>query len=416
MTVRLRRRSRTRRSEEIGSSRFSATDLVSESVAGILQRPGRSALTMLGTVLGIGAFVTILGLSETAGGQVSKQFSVLDATQVAVADVGDVGTPPTYDFPDAADQMIERLNGVVAAGVWWQVPGSPSVSMLPGAARTAGDLAVYAVTPGLIQASGPVVSAGVLLNDFDESRHQPVAVISAATAGELGISNLQNEPAVFIGGQPFTVVGVVATDQRLPQLGFGIMIPATTARAIWGAPPANAPASMLIHTRLGAAQLIARQAPVALRPDDPGLLSAAAPLNPDQLRQAVTGNLNTLFLALASVALVIGAVGIANTTLVAILERTTEIGLRRALGARRRHIASQFLTESTTLGLLGGTIGAALGVLTTLAVAVQRSWTAVLNPFVVVVAPLVGALVGLLAGLYPSLRAAVIEPAEALRR
>jgi putative ABC transport system permease protein len=130
----------------------------------------------------------------------------------------------------------------------------------------------------------------------------------------------------------------------------------------------------------------------------------------------VTASLSSLFLTLAAIALLVGAIGIANITLVAVLERTGEIGLRRALGARPVHIAAQFLGESTALGLGGGLVGASLGVLTTLAVTIYRSWTAILDPRIVLAAPAAGAVIGLLAGLYPALRASAIEPAEALRR
>jgi putative ABC transport system permease protein len=130
----------------------------------------------------------------------------------------------------------------------------------------------------------------------------------------------------------------------------------------------------------------------------------------------VTSSLNAVFLALAGIALFVGAVGIANTTLVAVLERSGEIGLRRALGARPRHIAVQFLAESTALGLFGGLLGACLGVLAALAVSVYQHWTALVDPRIVLAAPAAGAIIGLLAGLYPALRASSIEPADALRR
>ena len=130
----------------------------------------------------------------------------------------------------------------------------------------------------------------------------------------------------------------------------------------------------------------------------------------------MTASLNSVFLALAGIALFIGAVGIANTTLVAVLERSGEIGLRRALGARPRHIAIQFLAESTALGLFGGLVGACAGLIATIVVTVYQHWTAVLDPRIVIAAPLVGAVIGLLAGLYPALRASSIEPADALRR
>nr|WP_324290519.1 ABC transporter permease [Streptomyces sp. H27-H5] len=119
---------------------------------------------------------------------------------------------------------------------------------------------------------------------------------------------------------------------------------------------------------------------------------------------------------LAGICLVIGAVGIANTTLVAVLERTSEIGLRRALGARGRHVAAQFLTEAATLGTLGGLVGTSLGELTVVAVSLARDWTPVIHPATVAAAPLTGLVTGLPAGLHPAWRAARIEPVEALRR
>jgi putative ABC transport system permease protein len=130
----------------------------------------------------------------------------------------------------------------------------------------------------------------------------------------------------------------------------------------------------------------------------------------------VNTDLSGLFLLLATICLLIGAVGIANTTLVAVLERTGEIGLRRSLGARPRHVAAQFLAESTALGTLGGLAGTSLGALTVVVVALARHWTALLDPATVAPAPLIGTLVGLAAGLYPALRASRIEPLDALRR
>jgi len=195
----------------------------------------------------------------------------------------------------------------------------------------------------------------------------------------------------------------------------GVTVPASTALRLWSA-PTQAQAQMLIHTTLGAAKVVAEQAPVAIRPDNPTLLKSAAAPSAAQLQHNVSTSLNSLFLTLAGIALIVGAIGIANTTLVAVLERAGEIGLRRALGARPRHIGIQFLAESTALGLFGGLIGASLGVLTILGVTLYRHWTALLDPRIVVAAPLAGAAVGLLAGLYPALRASLLEPADALRR
>lgn len=402
----------------VAPSRLRIRDLAAEALAGILQRPGRSALTMLGAVLGIGTFVAVIGLSETANGQISKQFSVLAATQVTVSDSGAQGAVnPVLDFPANADADAGRIRGVIAAGVWWQVEfAGAEVSNLP-AASTSDDLSlpVYAASPGALQASGARLSQGVLYNDFHEAARQDVAVLSAVAAAQLGITSVANQPAIFIQNHPFTVVGIIGSDQRLPQLGLGIAVPESAALQLWGRPSPDAPAEMLIHTRLGAAQVVAGQVAVAIRPDDPGLLSAAAAPAPTTLQHAVTSSLSSLFLALAAVAVVVGAIGIANTTLVSILERVGEIGLRRSLGARPVHVAAQFIAESTTLGLLGGLLGTGIGVLATLAVTVDRDWTAVLAPWVVIAGPVAGAAIGLVAGLYPAVRASTIEPAAALR-
>jgi putative ABC transport system permease protein len=408
-----------RRRAGVAPSRFHLADLATEAMAGLLQRPGRSALTVLGTVAGIGGFVAIVGLSQTAAGQIGKDFNVQDATQVGVSDAGTRGGPsPTMDFPMNSDALADRIHGVLAAGVWWSVNiGNSAVSALPtSAGGTRISLSVTAASPGALIASGAQLSAGVLFNQFHEDSAQSVAVLGKAAAAQLGISSLVNEPAIFIGGQPFTVIGILADDPRLPQLNLGVTVPESTALRVWGPPPPYSPARMLIHTKLGAAQVVAEQVAVALRPDDPKLLSATAPVNPAQLKNSVTASLNSVFLALAGVALIIGAVGIANTTLVAVLERASEIGLRRALGARPRHIAAQFLAESTALGLFGGLVGACLGVLVALAVTISEHWTAVLDPRMLFAAPAAGAIIGLLAGLYPALRASTVEPADALRR
>lgn len=167
---------------------------------------------------------------------------------------------------------------------------------------------------------------------------------------------------------------------------------------------------------LGAATRIAGEAALALRRDHPEYFKALPPPDPKTLRSGVGGDLGSLFLPLAAVGLVIGAVGIANTTLVAVMERTGEIGLRRALGARGRHITVRFLSESTALGLIGGLIGTSIGTAVVVSVSAARRWSPALDPITLAAAPVPGLATGLLAGLYPAWRASRIPPAEALRR
>ena len=141
----------------------------------------------------------------------------------------------------------------------------------------------------------------------------------------------------------------------------------------------------------------------------------SVPPEPRAVRSGVESDVNTLFLVLGGVSLLVGAIGIANVTLVSVLERVGEIGLRRAVGAARRHIASQFLVEAAAMGFVGGIIGASVGVLVIVVVSANKQWTPVLELSVPLLAAPGGALIGLIAGLYPSWRASSLEPVDALR-
>jgi ABC-type antimicrobial peptide transport system permease subunit len=239
-----------------------------------------------------------------------------------------------------------------------------------------------------------------------------VAVLGSNAAERLDITNVDQQPAIFIGDRQYQVIGILASLKRQPSLLGSITIPEGTARSEFGL---AAPGSVQVETEVGAVDLVASQAPRSLSPTKPSQLRVAAPPDPELLRGNVKNDLNALFLLLGGVSLIVGALGIANVTLVSVLERVGEIGLRRALGAARRHIAAQFLIESTVMGLLGGIIGTSLGILVVVAVSATREWTPVLDPWIPLAAPMVGALIGLLSGTYPSLRAASMEPVEALR-
>lgn len=400
----------------IEDSQLRLRDLLSEAQAGLLQRPMRSVLTMLGTILGVGAFVAVLGLTATAGGQIDKRFTELAATEVNVDDIGGDALDPALSFLGDSSARVQALNGVVHAGVWWPVPlRLPVIAAAPGTSADSGGLNFTAAEPSALAAMRPVVRTGRLYDAFHSGRSERVAVLGSAAAARLGISRLDGHPAVFVDNMPYTVLGIVDDVSRRPEVLLSVIIPTTTALAAYG-PPVEDRAKMLIETKLGAAGLIASQAALALRPDAPERFTVVPPPDPQVLRGSVTNDLNVLFLLLATISLVIGAVGIANTTLVAVLERTNEIGLRRTLGARPVHVAAQFLSESTTLGLLGGLIGTSLGVVTVVAVAYLQQWSALLEPVTVLPTPFVGGVVGLLAGAYPAMRAARIEPVEALGR
>lgn len=394
-------------------------DLVEEALASLTARPGRAVLTALGTVLGVAALVATLGLSKTAGNQIVGRFDALAATDITVTPkiaTSGGGIAGGGVLPWDAEARVSRLNGVVAAGTLSDVDlGGGLVRSVPvndPVAQTEFQMPVKAASPGLWQAVRADLAAGRLPDAGHSVRGDRVAVVGANVAEQLHATRIEDQPAIFLGDKLFTVIGVLESVSRQASLLGSVVIPEGTAERDFAL---NAPGSVQIETRIGAANLIAGQLPLALSPTDQAALKVTAPPEPRRVRAGVQSDLNTLFLLLGAVSLFIGAVGIANVTLVSVLERVGEIGLRRSLGAARRHIAGQFLLESTTLGLLGGVLGAALGTIVVVGVAASRTWTPVLEPWVPIGAPLLGGFVGLLSGIYPSVRAAAMEPVEALR-
>ncbi len=391
-------------------------DLLSDGVASLSVRPGRAALTVLGTVIGIAALVATLGLSQTAGNQIVGRFDELAATDVVVASKSGRTGVATASLPWDSEARAMRLNGVTAAGTLSDVDLRGqlvrAVPLNDPQGQTQFQLAVKTASPGLYAAVRATLATGRVPDAGHSDRADRVAVLGPNVAERLHVGRVDNQPAIFIGERLYVVIGILADVQRQPSLLSAIIIPEGTARREFGL---VAPGTVQLETNVGAAPVIATEAPLAILPNDPTQLRVTAPPEPRRVRAAVQRDLDRLFLLLGGVSLLVGAIGIANVTLVSVLERVGEIGLRRALGAARRHIAVQFLLESTTLGFAGGVLGAALGTLAVVIVSAAHTWTPVLQQWVPLTAPALGAVIGLLSGTYPSLRAAMLEPVDALR-
>jgi ABC-type antimicrobial peptide transport system permease subunit len=390
-----------------------AADLLREAVAAVLAKPTRLLITGSGTALGIAALVAIAGLTTTAATQIVSRLDGLAATEVVVAPAPPAaGQPQTNVLPWDAEARLSRLNGVVAAGTLTRLDAAGAVRTRPSPSSEALQVDLVSASPGLLDAVRGAMAAGRWFDAGHSARGDDVAVLGRAAAERLGVADVSRRPAVFVGDRAFTVIGVLGATAREPGLLDSLIVPDGTARAHLGT---RAPGSVHVDTALGAARLIGSQAALALAPQAPAQLEVSMAPEPRAVRAGVAGDLRALFLLLGAVSLVVGGLGIANTTLVGVLERTSEIGLRRSLGAARRHVAVQFVAESTAVGAVGGVVGTCLGILVVVAVSAAKSWTPVLEPWAPAVGVAAGGVIGLLAGSYPAWRAAAIEPIAALR-
>jgi putative ABC transport system permease protein len=392
---------------------MSGLALLAEVIAGLAQRPGRAALTGLGTLLGVGAFVAVVGITGSANSQIGDSFNQRAATRVSVSYVGQGDTASAFAVD--AERRVDTVRGVRSSGIrvdW--LPGGRVARYLGREDLPSVKVDVVGVSAGFLGSVRSMLTAGRTLDPYVVSTRS--AVIGSTVAAHLGIRGPELPAYVYIDDVQFLVVGIIGASQGEGASAGSVYVPVGAASSAFGPPDSTAAPTMVVSVDLGAASVVARQLPFALDADHPSAYRPDAVSDPTIVRDRVSAELQQLFLVLAGVSLVIGAVGIANTTLVSVLDRFAEIGLRRALGALPRHVMAQILVEACLLGTVGGLVGSSLGVASTLAVAATHHWTAVLPGWLIAVAPATGALTGLIAGLYPSIRAARVEPVDALRR
>lgn len=399
---------------------FSVQDLIVEASYGIGSRPARLVMTTAGTVLGIASLVVTIGFAQTAARQIASQFDAVAATQVIIepgsTQLANGGTAATTRLPWDAEQRVERLAGVEAAGLISAVDiGEGTITAVPvndpSAPETLGP-PLLAASPGLFDALRGTLDTGRTFDQGHDDRADRVVMLGARAADELGINRVDSQPSIFIRDHSYTVIGIIGdVDMRADVLD-SVIVPMGTARADFGLSGAE---ELQVKIQVGAGSLVARQAPIALDPNAPEDFDVIAPSTGSKLQENVQADVNIVFLILGFIALLAGGLGIANVTLLSVMERIGEIGLRRALGATTRNIAGQFIVESAVIGLLGGLVGSSIGVFSVVIVSIVNGWTPILDIWLVLGSALLGALVGLAAGAYPALRASRIEPVTALR-
>ncbi|MFF8607493.1 ABC transporter permease [Streptomyces sp. NPDC015346] len=422
-----RREARDRR-ERTGTA---FTDIVVQAVHAVLGRRLRSVLTVLGIALGIAAALATTGITASAADAVSGRFDTLKATAVTVRFHNEAARPTAE-----AAARARRLNGVRAAGLLCAADERPSVSALGPRYdwATPQELRVLAADEGALAALGVTARSGRLPDAGHMARGDAVAVVDTVAAKALGLDALLEQtpeaaPSVHLAGRPFTVIGSFRAPAGDARLTGSVVIPYASCASDGGVlnrPPPVAEeggdrqlvfgaTEAVLRTELGAAQQVGVEAPLALHPEGPDRLAAIVPADLGTFRGGVESETRALFLGLAGVSLLIGALGVSNTTYVSVVERRSEIGLRRAVGAGRAAVSAQFLVECGLLGLIGGVLGTAVGVDVTAGTALAKGWLVVLDPALTAAGPLLGLAVGMLAGVYPALAASRIAPAETLR-
>ncbi|WP_459643839.1 ABC transporter permease [Kineococcus sp. NUM-3379] len=403
------------------ADRFSAGDLLVEATADLGSRPGRLVMTLLGTVIGVASLVMTVGFSQTTAAQLARQFNAFAATQlVATAEQARTGggrSVAAGELPWDAVARMERLAGVRKAAVVAEVtlPEGATVTAVPVNDPSQAPVApprVFAASAQLLDTVEGTVSGGRMFDSGHDSRGDRVAVLGERVADRLGVTRVDAQPSVFIDGLAYAVVGVFGDVEARGELLDSVVIPTGTARADFRlGTPGEVQARIVVNSGAQVGAQTAR----ALAPDEPAGIEVRAPRGRSELAQNVQADVNVVFLILSGVVLLAGAIGIAAVTTLSVMERTGEIGLRRALGATPRQISGQFMTESVILGLLGGLVGAAVGVLALLGVSLVQGWLPVVDPLVAVGGVALGGGIGVLAGGVPARRAARIEPVVALR-
>jgi putative ABC transport system permease protein len=389
--------------------RMRAADLARVASVGLRTRKLRAGLSALGIAIGVTVIVAVLGLSASSSAGLQAEISKL-GTNLLTVNSGTTVLGQPAELPKTAPGMIGRIGPVTHVEETGALSVSAYRSPLIPAVNTNG-ITVEAASLGLLTTVGTGIAHGSYLNAA--TAREPVAVLGAAAAARLGMDRVWAPgERIWVGGQWFYVAGILQPDLLAHEIDSAVLIgfPAAETYFNFDGHPTT------IYVRADTSQIQAVQPLLAAtaNPEAPSEVSVSQPSAALIAQLDAQSALNGLFLGLGAVALLVAAVGVANIMVISVLERRSEIGLRRALGATKGNIRVQFLAEALLLSLTGCVVGLALGAAATAIYASVKGWAVVVPP--VAWAGGLGAtlLIGALAGLFPALRAARMSPTEAL--